>query len=298
MNDATAPVAARIDAAELQTDANLHVQVGAPVKRFHLWVQGPAWLLCFTIVALGFYMVVSGYDSGGGWFAVWLIRSIGLRFGRSAARSLLYPITLYFYFRRGAERRASYRFLERALGRRAARFHRTADARPTRRGEGRHIGRMWVAHFRRPLAPRKFAPLLTELLVQRLEGRERGERRPALLLELAEGFSQQCAGAAASTQVAFLKAAVQRFQGGALQCRHRSVVDKFSGTCRANCGRHSNGARQGTAGWIPAQSDSGCIDCDDGEVGRQERGQDQKRNAAFVHHGSPREPGQQFGKMQ
>ncbi len=70
MNDATPPVAARIDAAELQTDANLHVQVGTPVKRFHLWVQGPAWLLCFTIVALGFYMVVSGYDSGGGWFAV------------------------------------------------------------------------------------------------------------------------------------------------------------------------------------------------------------------------------------
>jgi len=56
---------------------------------------------------------------GGGWFAVWLIRTIGLKFGRSAARSLLYPITLYFYFRRGAERRASYRFLERALGRRA-----------------------------------------------------------------------------------------------------------------------------------------------------------------------------------
>jgi len=70
MNDATAPVAARIDAAELQTDANLHVQVGAPVKRFHLWVQGPAWVLCFTMVALGFTMVVTGYDSGGGWFAV------------------------------------------------------------------------------------------------------------------------------------------------------------------------------------------------------------------------------------
>ncbi|HUZ98438.1 MAG TPA: hypothetical protein VMU74_03680 [Gaiellaceae bacterium] len=71
MTDSAPPVAARIDAAEkLLTDANLHVQVGTPVKKFHLWVQGPAWLLCFTIVALGFTMVVSGYDSGGGWFAV------------------------------------------------------------------------------------------------------------------------------------------------------------------------------------------------------------------------------------
>lgn len=70
MNDSAPPVAARIDADELQTGANLHVQVGAPVKRFHLWVQGPAWFLCFTMVALGFTMVVSGYDSSGGWFAV------------------------------------------------------------------------------------------------------------------------------------------------------------------------------------------------------------------------------------
>ena len=76
MNDSTPPVAARIDAADIQSDANLRVAVGAPVKKFHLWVQGPAWLLCFAIVALGFYMVVSGYDSGGGWFAV----SIGIIF--------------------------------------------------------------------------------------------------------------------------------------------------------------------------------------------------------------------------
>ena len=76
MDDAMPPVAARIDAAQLQTDANLHVQVGTPVRKFHLWVQGPAWLLCFAIVGLGFYMVVSGYDSGGGWFAV----SIGIIF--------------------------------------------------------------------------------------------------------------------------------------------------------------------------------------------------------------------------
>jgi len=76
MDDAMPPVAARIDAAELQTDANLHVQVGLPTKRFHLWVQGPAWVLCFTMVALGFTMVVTGYDSGGGWFAV----AIGIMF--------------------------------------------------------------------------------------------------------------------------------------------------------------------------------------------------------------------------
>jgi uncharacterized membrane protein len=76
MDDAMPPVAARIDAAELQTDANLHVQVGAPTKRFHLWVQGPAWVLCFAMVALGFTMVITGYDSGGGWFAV----AIGIMF--------------------------------------------------------------------------------------------------------------------------------------------------------------------------------------------------------------------------
>ena len=70
MNDATPPVAARIDAANLQTDANLHVQVGAPMKRFHLWVQGPAWLLGFAAVGLGFTMVIRGYDSPAGWFAV------------------------------------------------------------------------------------------------------------------------------------------------------------------------------------------------------------------------------------
>jgi uncharacterized membrane protein len=64
MTDTAPPVAARIDAAQLHDDANLHVQVGAPVRKFHLWVQGPAWVLCFTMVALGFTMVVTGYDSG------------------------------------------------------------------------------------------------------------------------------------------------------------------------------------------------------------------------------------------
>jgi hypothetical protein len=70
MNDASAPVAARNEQFEIQDDANLHVQVGVPTRRFHLWVQGPAWLLGFTSVGLGFLMVLRGYDSAGGWFAV------------------------------------------------------------------------------------------------------------------------------------------------------------------------------------------------------------------------------------
>ena len=37
----------------------------------------------------------------GGWFAIWLIRSIGRYGGRGVARMLLYPITLYFLVRRG-----------------------------------------------------------------------------------------------------------------------------------------------------------------------------------------------------
>jgi predicted LPLAT superfamily acyltransferase/uncharacterized membrane protein len=54
---------------------------------------------------------------GGGRFALWLIRTIGLRLGRPVARVLLYPISLYFFFRRGPERRASRAFLSRALAR-------------------------------------------------------------------------------------------------------------------------------------------------------------------------------------
>ena len=52
----------------------------------------------------------------GGWFAIWLIRFIGLHFGRTFARSILYPITLYFYFRRGPERRASRDYFRRLMG--------------------------------------------------------------------------------------------------------------------------------------------------------------------------------------
>lgn len=70
MNDISAPVAARIDLKDVKDDANLKVQVGEPTRRFHLWVQGPAWLLGFAAVALGFLMVLRGYDSAAGWFAV------------------------------------------------------------------------------------------------------------------------------------------------------------------------------------------------------------------------------------
>ncbi len=73
MSNALPPVAARnekISAAEIKDDANLKVGVGDPTKRFHLWVQGPAWLLGFAALGLGFLMVLTGYDSGAGWFAV------------------------------------------------------------------------------------------------------------------------------------------------------------------------------------------------------------------------------------
>lgn len=52
---------------------------------------------------------------GGGRFAIWLIRSIALRGGRRVARWCLYPITLYFYLRRGPERQASKQYLQRVL---------------------------------------------------------------------------------------------------------------------------------------------------------------------------------------
>ncbi len=58
-----------------------------------------------------------GRREGGGFFGMWLIRSVGLYGGRRVARIFLYPITLYFFFRRGSERRASYAYLERIHGR-------------------------------------------------------------------------------------------------------------------------------------------------------------------------------------
>ncbi|HEU4856896.1 MAG TPA: acyltransferase [Rhodanobacteraceae bacterium] len=53
----------------------------------------------------------------GGWFAIWLIRFVALHFGRAFARVFLYPITLYFFFRRGPERRASWDYFRRLSGR-------------------------------------------------------------------------------------------------------------------------------------------------------------------------------------
>lgn len=53
----------------------------------------------------------------GGWFAIWLIRFIGLHLGRRVARAVLYPITLYFYFRRGPERRTARDYFRRLSGR-------------------------------------------------------------------------------------------------------------------------------------------------------------------------------------
>jgi hypothetical protein len=73
MHDDGAPVAARnqVDLGEVQqTDANLHVQVTGATRRFHLWQQGPAWLLGFAAIGLGFLMVLRSYDSPAGWFAV------------------------------------------------------------------------------------------------------------------------------------------------------------------------------------------------------------------------------------
>lgn len=53
----------------------------------------------------------------GGRVAIWLIRAAGLHVGRGFARLWLYPITLYFFFRRTRERRDSREFLTLALGR-------------------------------------------------------------------------------------------------------------------------------------------------------------------------------------
>jgi len=55
----------------------------------------------------------------GGRFAIWLIRETSRLFGRRFVRPFLYPITAYFYLRRGVERRASADFLARVRGRRA-----------------------------------------------------------------------------------------------------------------------------------------------------------------------------------
>ena len=57
---------------------------------------------------------------GGGIFALKLIRTFALLCGRTAARLVLYPITLYFLIRRGPERRASRAYLQRVTGSKAS----------------------------------------------------------------------------------------------------------------------------------------------------------------------------------
>lgn len=52
---------------------------------------------------------------GGGFFALWLIRTIARHGGRAVARALLYPITLYFLLMRAPERRASLAYFGRVL---------------------------------------------------------------------------------------------------------------------------------------------------------------------------------------
>lgn len=54
---------------------------------------------------------------GGGRLALWFVRTLALRVGRSPARLVLVAVAAYYVVRRGPERRASRRFLERALGR-------------------------------------------------------------------------------------------------------------------------------------------------------------------------------------
>ena len=59
---------------------------------------------------------------GGGRFALWLVRTLALHGGRRFGRLLLYPITLYYFLRRGAERRASRQYLARVFGRAPSRW--------------------------------------------------------------------------------------------------------------------------------------------------------------------------------
>lgn len=54
---------------------------------------------------------------GGSRFFLWLYIRLCVRVGRRFAHACLYPITFYFFLRRGAERRASRAFLTRVFGR-------------------------------------------------------------------------------------------------------------------------------------------------------------------------------------
>lgn len=56
---------------------------------------------------------------GGAASLMWALRTFALMSGRAPARLVLYPVTLYYFLRRGPERRASRAYLARALGRAA-----------------------------------------------------------------------------------------------------------------------------------------------------------------------------------
>lgn len=53
---------------------------------------------------------------GGSRFGMWLVRTLALHGGRRFGHLMLYPITLYYFLRRRAERRASRQYLTRVLG--------------------------------------------------------------------------------------------------------------------------------------------------------------------------------------
>jgi predicted LPLAT superfamily acyltransferase len=57
------------------------------------------------------------HREGGSRFAYRVIRLLALHGGRRFGRLLMYPVTLYFFLRRGAERRASRQYLARVFGR-------------------------------------------------------------------------------------------------------------------------------------------------------------------------------------
>jgi len=56
------------------------------------------------------------HREGGSRFAYRVIRLLALRGGRRFCRLLMYPVTLYFFLRRGAERRASRQYLTQVFG--------------------------------------------------------------------------------------------------------------------------------------------------------------------------------------
>src|SRR5271156_4344445 len=83
-----------------------------------------------------------------------------------------------------------------------------------------------IAQFGRPVVPGELAAITVEMLMQRLECRERGERTAASALELAErlaGLRHRTV-----TQINVAKPAMERFEHGSLQRRHRGMIDQFA----------------------------------------------------------------------